>query len=58
MIKGIYFFTIVWTLVMSGIWGFAKMSNSDKWTGFKIALYGALTAALATFIVVGIVVLF
>lgn len=58
MIKGVYFFTIVWVLVMSGIWGFTQLSGNDKWTGFKIALYGALTAALATMIVVGIVVLF
>lgn len=58
MIKGIQFFILVWTFVAFGIWAFFQLSGRDKWSVFKIALYGAITATIATIVVVAMVFIF
>lgn len=58
MIKSIEFFALVWFLVAFGIIGFVKLTARAKWAASKIALYGFITAAITTALVVGMVFAF
>jgi len=58
MVKAILFFVLVWVLVIAGIVVFRAMTAKEKWSVVKTALFGGVTAIVATALVVFIVILF
>jgi hypothetical protein len=58
MIKGILFFAFVWILVVVVISLFRSATSKERLSAAKTVLYGALTALIATILVVFLVVLF
>ena len=58
MIRGIEFYILVWILVTFGIVGFRHLTGKEKWALTKAIAFGAFTAVVALFAVIGIVIIF
>lgn len=58
MIKIFLGFLIVWASVVIGISSWRSLSNKEKFTTIKTAVYGFLTATIAFIILTTIVILF
>lgn len=58
MIRGIIFFLIVWSAVAFGINLWRGLTGKEKWNTIKCISYGAITAVIALWFVVGIVFVF
>lgn len=58
MIRGILAFLIVWISVTTSIGVVRRMSGKEMWSVAKLLSYGLLTASIAFFIIVSVVILF
>ncbi|MBI5889215.1 MAG: hypothetical protein HZB47_00875 [Nitrosomonadales bacterium] len=58
MVRGIYFYLLVWLAVSAGLYVFSKMNKSEKLTLYRCVVYGLGTATLALCLVLLIVYLF
>lgn len=58
MVRGIFFYLLVWLVVTAGLYIFSRMNKSEKLTVYRCLAYGLGTATLALCLVLLIVYLF
>lgn len=58
MVRGIFFYLLVWVAISLVIYGIGRLSKSEKMTFYRCVLYGLGTATVALAIVSLIVYLF
>lgn len=58
MVRGIFFYLLVWIAVTTGLYVFSRMGKSEKMTLYRCVAYGLGTATLALCLVLLIVYLF
>lgn len=58
MVRGIFFYVLVWLFVTTGLYVFSRMSKREKLTLYRCFLYGLGTATTALAFVLLIVYLF
>ena len=58
MIRGIEFYFVMWILVSLAIIGWRQLTGKEKWELAKVLAFSSITAVVALFLVILIVLIF